>query len=55
MIREGAYFCDEQQTNILRKTIFNADASFNTAVVGKSALLSHPIAVFQFHPVQRFW
>jgi len=38
MIREGAYFCDEHQTDLLRKAIFNSDASFNTALVGKSAL-----------------
>jgi acetaldehyde dehydrogenase (acetylating) len=37
MIREGAFFCDEQQTNLLRKAIFNPDASLNTSLVGKSA------------------
>ncbi len=50
MIREGAYFCDEQQTNILRKTIFNADASFNTAVVGKSAAFIASYCGFSIPP-----
>jgi acetaldehyde dehydrogenase (acetylating) len=50
MIREGAFFCDEQQTNILRKTIFNADASFNTAVVGKSAAFIASYCGFSIPP-----
>ncbi len=37
MIREGAHFCDEAQTDALRKALFHADASLNTAVVGKTA------------------
>ena len=37
MIAEGAYFCDEQQSDALRKALFNADKSLNTATVGKPA------------------
>ena len=37
MQQEGAYFCDAEQTNALRTALFHADASLNTAVVGKTA------------------
>lgn len=37
MQAEGAYFTDPQQTEALRKTVFNPNGSPNTAVVGKSA------------------
>ncbi len=37
MEREGAYFTDSQQTDILRKLLFYPDGSMNTAVVGKPA------------------
>jgi len=37
MQSEGAYFADEQQTDLLRKLLFNAQGSINTATVGKPA------------------
>ena len=37
MQAEGAYFTDAQQTEALRKTVFNPNGSPNTAVVGKPA------------------
>ncbi len=37
MQAEGAYFTNEQETNALRRTVFNPDGSLNTAVVGKPA------------------
>jgi len=33
----GAYFTNEQETDALRRSVFNPDGSMNTAVVGKSA------------------
>lgn len=35
MQAEGAYFCDPQQTDALRRTVFNPDGGLNTALVGK--------------------
>lgn len=37
MKREGAYFVDEAQANLLRKLLFSADGAMNTATVGKPA------------------
>jgi acetaldehyde dehydrogenase (acetylating) len=37
MQTEGAFFTDPQQTEALRKTVFNPNGSPNTAVVGKPA------------------
>jgi acetaldehyde dehydrogenase (acetylating) len=37
MRAEGAYFTNKPETDALRKTVFHADGSTNTAVVGKSA------------------
>jgi len=37
MRAEGAWFTDPQQTELLRRTVFNPNGSPNTAVVGKSA------------------
>jgi acetaldehyde dehydrogenase (acetylating) len=37
MYAEGAFFCDETQTNLLRKALFRPDGSMNTATVGKPA------------------
>jgi acetaldehyde dehydrogenase (acetylating) len=37
MQAEGAYFADERQTALLRKLLFNAQGSINTATVGKPA------------------
>jgi acetaldehyde dehydrogenase (acetylating) len=37
MQAEGAYFTNSQQTEALRKTVFNPNGSPNTAVVGKPA------------------
>jgi acetaldehyde dehydrogenase (acetylating) len=34
---QGAYFTDPQQTEALRRTLFNPDSSYNTKVVGKPA------------------
>ncbi len=34
---EGAYFCNEAETEALRRTVFHPDLSMNTAVVGKPA------------------
>ena len=36
MRNEGAYFMDEAQTQAMRRTLFHADGSINTATVGKS-------------------
>jgi len=53
MIAEGAYFCDENQTNTLRHTLFNPDASLNTAVVGKPAPYIAGYAGFNVPPETR--
>ncbi|MHB1449939.1 MAG: aldehyde dehydrogenase family protein, partial [Bellilinea sp.] len=37
MRAEGAYFTNEQETEALRRSVFNPDGSMNTALVGKSA------------------
>ncbi len=37
MKREGAYFVDDTQANLLRKLLFTADGVMNTATVGKPA------------------
>jgi acetaldehyde dehydrogenase (acetylating) len=37
MQKEGAYFTDPGETQLLRKLLFHPDGSMNTAVVGKSA------------------
>ncbi|MDF1520945.1 MAG: aldehyde dehydrogenase family protein [Brevefilum sp.] len=37
MQKEGAYFTDTGETQLLRKLLFHPDGSMNTAVVGKSA------------------
>jgi acetaldehyde dehydrogenase (acetylating) len=37
MQAEGAYFADEQQAGLLRRLLFNAEGSINTAAVGKPA------------------
>ncbi len=37
MQSQGAYLCSPQETDALRKTVFNPDGSMNTAVVGKPA------------------
>ncbi|PKN97731.1 MAG: acetaldehyde dehydrogenase [Chloroflexi bacterium HGW-Chloroflexi-4] len=37
MKQEGAYFVDDAQANLLRKLLFNADGTMNTATVGKPA------------------
>jgi acetaldehyde dehydrogenase (acetylating) len=37
MRQEGAYFTSEAETELLRRLVFNADGSINTALVGKSA------------------
>lgn len=37
MRAEGAYFTSEQETALLRKTVFHSDGSMNVALVGKTA------------------
>ena len=37
MQEQGAYFADEQQTDLLRKLLFTPDGAMNTATVGKPA------------------
>ncbi len=37
MQAEGAYFCNPDETALLRKTVFHPNGAMNTAVVGKSA------------------
>src|SRR5512143_1456427 len=46
MKTEGAYFTDPQQTEALRRTVFNPNGSPNTAVVGKSAEYVATVAGF---------
>lgn len=47
MRAEGAYFCDPQQTDALRRTVFNPDGSLNGRVVGKSAEVVAEVAGFR--------
>lgn len=47
MQAEGACFTDAQQTEALRRTVFNPDGSLNTRVVGKSAEFVAAAAGFQ--------
>lgn len=37
MYSEGAYFCNEKETDLLRKTVFNPNGSMNVNIVGKPA------------------
>ena len=37
LFEQGAYFCSENETNALRKAVFQPDGSMNVAVVGKPA------------------
>ncbi len=37
MHAQGAYFCSENETNALRKSVFQPDGSMNVALVGKPA------------------
>jgi acetaldehyde dehydrogenase (acetylating) len=46
MQAEGAYFTNAQQTDALRRSVFHADGSINTAVVGKSAAYVSEMAGF---------
>ena len=46
MQSEGAYFADEQQTDLLRKLLFNSQGSINTATVGKPAQILAGMAGF---------
>jgi len=47
MRAEGAYFCDPQQTEALRHTVFNPDHSLNVKVVGKSTEFVAEVAGFR--------
>lgn len=47
MRAEGAYFTKEQETEALRRTVFHADGSINTALVAKSAAYIAGYAGFQ--------
>jgi acetaldehyde dehydrogenase (acetylating) len=53
MRAEGAYFTDPQQTELLRRTVFNPNGSPNTAVVGKSAEYVAGMAGFSIPPGTR--
>ena len=46
MEKEGAYFTDPKQTELLRKLLFYPDGSMNTAAVGKSAIIVAGMAGF---------
>ncbi len=37
MRAEGAYFADERESGLLRRSLFHADGAMNAAVIGKSA------------------
>ena len=47
MRAEGAHFTEPQQTEALRRIVFNPNGSPNTAVVGKSAEFVAAMAGFQ--------
>lgn len=47
MRAEGAYFCDPQQTEALRRTVFLPDGSMNVRAVGKSAGFVAELAGFR--------
>ncbi len=47
MQAQGAYFADEKQTEQLRRLLFNADGSMNTAVVGKPPQFIAALAGFE--------
>lgn len=53
MQAEGAYFTSAPETEAVRKTVFNADGSMNTAVVGKSASFVAEVAGFRVPPETR--
>jgi acetaldehyde dehydrogenase (acetylating) len=46
MKKEGAYFTNPQQTEALRKLLFQPDGGMNTATVGKSAIILAGMAGF---------
>ena len=46
MEKEGAYFTNPQQSELLRKLLFFPDGSMNTAAVGKSAIIVAGMAGF---------
>jgi acetaldehyde dehydrogenase (acetylating) len=47
MQREGAYFMDPDQTELIRDLLFHPDGSMNTAAVGKSAQFLAGMAGFE--------
>jgi acetaldehyde dehydrogenase (acetylating) len=47
MEKEGAYFTNPKETQLLRKLLFHPDGSMNTAVVGKSAQFVAGMAGFE--------
>ena len=47
MQEQGAYFVDETQANLLRKTLFGADGAINASSVGKSPQVLAGMAGFQ--------
>jgi acetaldehyde dehydrogenase (acetylating) len=53
MRAQGAYFTNPNETEALRKTIFQPDGSPNTAVVGKSAQFVAEVAGFRVPPDTR--
>jgi acetaldehyde dehydrogenase (acetylating) len=53
MHAEGAYFCDADQTDMLRKAVFKPNGAMNTAVVGKPAPYVAAYAGFDVPPETR--
>jgi acetaldehyde dehydrogenase (acetylating) len=53
MKKEGAYFTNPQQTEALRKLLFQPDGGMNTATVGKSAIILAGMAGFSVPRVTR--
>ena len=53
MRQEGAYFTSEQETEALRRLVFHADGSINTALVAKSAPFIAAVANFKVPPETR--
>ncbi len=53
MISHGAYFCNTDETDALRRTVFHPDGNMNTAVVGKPAPFVAAYAGFSVSPETR--
>ena len=53
MISHGAYFCNTDETDALRRTVFHPNGNMNTAVVGKPATFVAAYAGFSVPPDTR--